>query len=281
MKKIAIIFSVFLISSCHNFGQLKVVANLSKKIKEVSGTEVVLKSDLIWMINDSGNKPILFGLNEKGEIIKDIYIKSKNHDWEDLTSDQKGNIYIGDFGNNQSTRKNLRILKVSKKYLKKKNAEVEKIEFEYENQHKFPPKKKELYFDSEAFFYFKNFFYIFTKSRVKNNYGKTFLYKLPAKKGKHIARLIGEFENCNDLECWVTSADINNDGSKIVLLTQKNILIFSDFKNDDFFSGKLKTIALEYRTQKEGITFKDKNTLLITDEKAHGEGGNLYELKIN
>ncbi|MDD7915867.1 hypothetical protein [Polaribacter ponticola] len=65
------------------------------------------------------------------------------------------------------------------------------------------------------------------------------------------------------------------------MLTQKNILIFSDFKNDDFFSGKLKTIALEYRTQKEGITFKDKNTLLITDEKAHGEGGNLYELKIN
>ncbi|MDD7915866.1 hypothetical protein [Polaribacter ponticola] len=152
IKKIAIIFSVFLISSCHNFGQLKVVADLSKKIKEVSGTEVVLKSDLIWMINDSGNKPILFGLNEKGEIIKDIYIKSKNHDWEDLTSDEKGNIYIGDFGNNQSTRKNLRILKVSKKYLKKKNAEVEKIEFEYENQHKFPPKKKELYFDSEAFF---------------------------------------------------------------------------------------------------------------------------------
>ena len=280
MKKIAIIFCVFLIFSCHNFGELKVVTNLPKELKEVSGTEIVPNSDLIWMINDSGNKPTLFGLNIKGKILKSVHVKSKNHDWEDLTSDEKGNVYIGDFGNNLSKRKNLRILKIKKKYLNKRKAEVEKIEFEYENQHKFPPKKKELYFDAEAFFYFKNYIYVFTKSRVKNNYGKTFLYKFPAKKGKHIAKLLGEFNNCNDLECWVTSADINEDGSKIVLLTQKNILIFTDFNKDNFLSGKVKKIALENTTQKEGVCFKDTNTLLITDEKVHGDGGNLYEIVI-
>lgn len=280
MKKIAIIFSVFLISSCQNFGQLKFIADLPKTLNEVSGVESIGDSDLIWVINDGGNKSNLFAISKKGKIKREIYVKTKNHDWEDLTSDEKGNIYIGDFGNNLSKRKNLKILKVKKKYLNKKKAEVDKIEFEYENQYEFPPKKNELYFDSEAFFYFNKYIYIFTKSRVKNNYGKTFLYKLPAKKGKHVAKLIGEFENCNDLECWVTSADINNDGSKIVLLTQKNILIFSDFKKDNFLSGKVKKIELEHRTQKEGVTFKDKNTLLITDEKAHGEGGNLYELKL-
>ena len=41
---------------------------------------------------------------------------------------------------------------------------------------------------------------------------------------------------------------------------------------------KLKKIKLNYPSQKEGITFKNKNTLLITDEKAHGAGGNFYEL---
>ena len=63
--------------------------------------------------------------------------------------------------------------------------------------------------------------------------------------------------------------------------SQKNILIFSDYKEDNFLSGNVKKIELEHRTQKEGLCFKDNYTLLITDEKAHGVGGNLYELKVN
>jgi hypothetical protein len=107
------------------------------------------------------------------------------------------------------------------------------------------------------------------------------LYKFPNKKGKQSAKLIGEFENCKDLDCWITSADISSDGKKVVLLSQKNILVFTDFKEDHFLSGKVKKIKLEHQSQKEGICFRDTNTLLITDEKAHGTGGFLYELKMD
>ena len=138
-----------------------------------------------------------------------------------------------------------------------------------------------MYFDTEAFFYFKNNLYIFTKSRVKNKFGKTFLYKVPANEGTYVAKLLGEYDNCKDLECWITSADISPKGNKIALLSQKNILIFSDFKEDDFFKGTVKEIPLKHRSQKEAICFKDQNTVLITDEKAHGSGGNLYELQLN
>ena len=281
LKKIFSFFTFIFLISCQNFGQLSFLADLPKDLKEVSGNETIRNSNLIWMLNDGGNESKIYAVSEEGKIKREVYIKNKNHDWEDLTSDEKGNIYIGDFGNNLSKRKNLTILKIEEKYLKKKNAEAIRIEFKYENQHKFPPKKKGLYFDAEAFFYFKGYMYIFTKSRVHNKYGKTFLYKLPAKKGKHIAKLIGEFENCNDLECWITSADISADGKKVALLSQKNILIFSDYKEDNFLSGNVKKIELEHRTQKEGLCFKDNYTLLITDEKAHGVGGNLYELKVN
>jgi hypothetical protein len=280
-KNIFSFVTILLFISCQNFGQLNFLADLPKTLKEVSGVESARNSNLIWMINDGGNRSKLFAISKKGKIKREVYIKTKNHDWEDLTSDEEGNIYIGDFGNNLSKRKNLKILKIKKKHLNKKSAEVVKIEFKYENQKKFPPKNKKLFFDAEAFFYFNKSIYIFTKSRVKNKFGKTFLYKFPAKKGKHIAKLIGEFENCSDLECWITSADISDDGKKVALLSQKNILVFSEFKEDNFLSGKVKTIELEHRTQKEGICFKDNNTLLITDEKAHGEGGNLYELKID
>jgi hypothetical protein len=280
LKNIGLIFAFLLLPACQNFGQLKLVADLPKDLKEVSGTEIVVNSTFIWMLNDGGNPPKIYGISKKGKIQKEVKINAKNHDCEDLTSDEKGNIYIGDFGNNQNKRKNLVILKVDKKYLDKKNAAVERIEFEYPNQQDFPPKKKHFYFDAEAFFYFKNHFYIFTKSRVKNKFGKTSLYKIPAKKGKHIAELISEFENCKDLECWITSADISNNGKKVALLSQRNVLIFTNFKNDNFLSGNVTKIELKHRSQKEGITFKDNKTLLITDEKAHSAGGNLYELKI-
>ncbi|KGL61942.1 hypothetical protein [Polaribacter sp. Hel1_85] len=282
MKKIALLFSVLLFIGCQNFGNLKFISNLSKNLEEVSGTEVVSDSKLIWMLNDGGNKPKIYGVSKKGKIVKDITIKAKNNDWEDLASDEKGNLYIGDFGNNESDRKNLTILKIKHKDLSSsKKVEVEKIKFYYPNQTKFPPKKKEYFFDSESFFYYKNSFYIFTKSRVKNKFGKTSLYKIPTKKGNHKAEFISEFNNGKEMDSWITSADISNDGSKVALLSPSSVLIFSDYKNDDFLSGKLTKIPLNYISQKEGITFKNKNTLLITDEKAHGVGGNFYELKLN
>ena len=48
---------------------------------------------------------------------------------EDITSDEKGNLYIGDFVNNHGKRKNLCILKVAGNELKKSKAIVEIIEF--------------------------------------------------------------------------------------------------------------------------------------------------------
>ena len=131
------------------------------------------------------------------------------------------------------------------------------------------------------FFHHKNSFYIFTKSRVKSKFGKTALYKIPATKGNHKAEFISDFNSCDEMNCWITSADISNDGKKVALLSPSSVLIFSDYNKDDFLSGKLTKIPFNYNSQKEGVTFKNNNTLLITDEKSHGVGGGFYELKIN
>ena len=280
IKKILFLFILPLNIIGQNYDTLKVIADLPSDLNEVSGIELVEKSKYYWMINDGGNKSKLFGLSEKGKIKKEIDLDAKNHDWEDLTSDSEGNIYIGDFGNNKSSRQNLQILKVERKYLSKKKARVSKIKFTYEDQKLFPPKKDHLFYDAEAFFYFKNNLYVFTKSRVKGSPGITSVYKIPAIQGTHIARKIGEYENCSQIDCWITSADITNDGKKVVLLSQKNILVFSNFTKDNFFSGTIKKIPFKYYSQKESIAFKDLNTVLICDEKSHGKEGFLYEHKI-
>ena len=89
MKKIAFLFCLLVIISCTDFGELKLISNLSKHLEEVSGTEVVSNSKLIWMLNDGGNKSKIYGVSKKGKIVKVLTVKAKNNDWEDLTSDEE------------------------------------------------------------------------------------------------------------------------------------------------------------------------------------------------
>ena len=263
-------------------GNLTVVADLPKALKEASGIETTTKSDLIWMLNDGGNPPKLYGINTKGNIKKELDINAKNNDWEDLTTDDEGNLYIGDFGNNANKRKNLVILKVSHSDLKnKKNITAERITFEYENQKKFSPKKEKMHFDCEAFLHYNDSLFLFTKSRANKDFGKTNLYKIPAKKGHHKAQLISSFNTCDEAGCWITSVDINDDTNKIALLTENSVFIFSDFKKNDFFNGKVKRFPFNYNSQKESVCFKNDSTLYITDERTGPKGGNLYEFSLD
>ena len=143
MKKFLIIISlvacsfIFFVFSCTT-ENLKIIADLPYTLREVSGTEITKDSDLLWMVNDAGNSSILYGLDQKGNILKELKINAKNKDWEELTSDDDGNLYIGDFGNNDNDRKNLAILKIKKEDLESdKTVDVEKIKFHYPDQKKF------------------------------------------------------------------------------------------------------------------------------------------------
>ena len=233
------------------------------------------------MLNDGGNAHKIYGVSSKGKIKKEIKINAKNHDWEDLTTDNKGNIYIGDFGNNHNKRKDLAVLKVNQHDLQNsKNTDIERIRFYFPDQQKFPPKKKQRYYDTESFFYYNDSLYLFTRSRVVGNFGKTSLFKIPATKGNHAATFVSSFTFCSQLNCSITSAAMSDDKQKVVLLTSDTILLFTDFKKDDFLHGTLTQYPLEHLSQKEGVCFKDRNTLYITDEKAFGTGGKLYEFKL-
>lgn len=276
MKKIALLSLIFV--GCTHYGQLTLVSNLSKSLNEVSGNEVIRDSEFIWMINDSGNKPELFGVNEQGVIKRVLRVAAKNHDWEDLTSDKKGNLYIGDFGNNHLKRKKLHILKIdNQELLTKKEVAVSKISFEY-------PKEilgKKHAFDAEAFFLYQNNFYIFTKSREKKHLGKTLLFKVPNSIGKHTAVFVSEFTFENSIAARITSADISEDGKTVVLLSHKEVFLITNFKEDQFFNGQIKQISLAHISQKEGVCFRDGETLLITDEYSKDSKGNLYEFNVD
>ncbi|CAM3634994.1 hypothetical protein FLGE108171_07345 [Flavobacterium gelidilacus] len=253
---------------------------LPKSLKEVSG--IAITNNSTWVIEDAGNKNIIYGLTEKGKIeIESKVSNIKNIDWEDLTTDIKGNLYIGDFGNNENERKDLCIYSIAKNNLKKDIISVDKTTFSYPEQTKFPPKKKDLLFDCEAFFEWNGNFYLFTKNRSKDFDGTCLIYKIANQKGAQKAELISSFKTClNDHNCTITSAAISSDGTKIVLLTHDAVFLFENFKSDAFTNGTLKKLELNHVSQKESICFKDDATLLIADERNGKQDGNVYEVKL-
>ncbi len=167
MKKIVIVLLIFFLS-CNEkdkTNNLEPLVQFPKKLKEISG--IAFKSNLLYTIEDSGNKNHVTVINLKGEITKVITINNVNNkDWEDLSFDTSGNLYIGDSGNNDNIRKDLVIYKIDSSNLQKEKANVSyKVFFDFPEQTDFPPKKKKLTYDVEAFFEFQNYFYLFTKNR--------------------------------------------------------------------------------------------------------------------
>ncbi len=280
--KLSILFLCISVTlSCQN----KVKHGLTKinefpsVLDEVSGIIASTPTSL-YAINDSGNENMVFQLDQQGNIINTIKIPdSKNVDWEDLAHDQQGNIFIGDFGNNENDRKKLVIYKVSD--ILEDVIQVSKIKFSFEDQKKFPPKKKNLNFDTEAMVYYKEHLYLFTKNRSKGVKGITKVYKVPSKPGKHIAQLIGSIEICNSAKnCMITAATIDNSGNRIALLTRDHVYLLGDIAKNGIANATVKKIKLHHNSQKEGICFKNDTTLLITDEKTGKKKATLYEYSL-
>jgi len=283
-KSLLLIASAFLLAcQQQSDSDLKTLYSLPKKLKEVSGITYFPEKNLIYTLEDSGNKNAIYAINSEGKLTKTITItNAKNVDWEDITKDKSGNIYIGDFGNNDNERKDLCIYKVNKNQLNKDQASAEyKVSFSYPEQTEFPPKKKEMFYDVEGFFEHGNYFYLFTKNRSKGFDGTAFIYKIANKPGTQKATKIGEFKTCSNYNhCVLTSATISPDGKKVVLLSHDKIVLFKNFKGDLFHKGTQTEISLGNFSQKEAIVFKDNNTLLIADEKTNKVGGNVYEFKL-
>ena len=266
-KTIFILFSILLLFSC-NKGRLHRIGSFPLSLKESSAAEKVVGSPLIWTIEDSRNPTVLYGVSENGGIIREIkIINATNNDWEDLTSDTSGNIYIGDFGNNRKDRDSFIIYKISNLKNIKQHAIAELITFNL------PPDVGVLNF--ESFFIYKKHFYLINKKK-KN----TMLFKVPNRIGNHTAEYVCSF-NLESENQKITSADISKDGKTIVLLNSNMLWKITDFNTDDFCNATIESVALNHFSQKEGICFKDENTVYITDERVWFIGGNIYSINIS
>ena len=274
VKIFKIIF--FLFTSNIIFSQLVVEdINLSKKLDETSGLEIINKQ--LVTINDSGNDPVLFYINESGNILDERKLNCcKNNDWESLAADSDY-VYIADFGNNYDTRKNLSIIKIPIDKSSNENPEI--INFLYPEQKKFKRIYRRSEYDAEALISFGDILLIFTKNKRKKI---TEIYSLPKYGGNFKAQKIGILNT----ESIVTGADYDKKTNTLVLTSTINfdeyyILVINDFSlNNKDHKINMYEIPIG-KTQVEAIKIIDENTFWITSEdESSSSSARLMKIKL-
>lgn len=244
-------------TKAHKHYKINKIGKLPAVADESSGLIRGTNKKSFWTNNDSGGKPELYEFDLNGKHLSTKIIPdAKNTDWEDLSQDEKGNIYIGDMGNNGNARKSLTIYK----YSQQKN-ETEEITFHYADQKEFPPPRDQMNFDCEAFFYHDNQLFLFSKNRSPTNHFVR-LYQMPTQKGNYSIAPVDSIP----IKTQVTSADISPDGKTFAILTYGKILLFGIDNGKINFKKPLHCFKFA-KKQSEALIFINNTDMIVTNEQ--------------
>lgn len=254
---------------------------LPNSVDESSGV-AVYTSLSYWTHNDRGDMAILYLVDVNGVKLREFEItNSDNEDWEDLATDPERNLYVADTGNNDNDRQDLKIYIIPSGDLASSDGVADIINVSYEDQKAFPPGSDNLHFDVEATMFLNGYIYMFTRDRTMPFVGKTKLYRIEAKAGGQVAKLISEFNTETDeKDGAITGAGISPSGEVIAMVSKTRIWIFKNFDQEDFFKGDIDIFTLDTDTKIEAVDFIDDCNIILTDEKKGSRGGNLYKSNI-
>ena len=249
------------------------VVELPVQVYETSGLEYFEGNFLTH--NDSGGKPILYLFSEAGELLENYLIpNAKNKDWEDLTGDEDL-FYISDTGNNNGSRKKLKILMVDPK----KNFDlVGEIKINYKNQKNFEKRKKHPY-DVEAIAALPKSLVLFSKNRITFT---TELYFIPKKEGSYSLKP----KRSLPVNSLITGADYNERLKLFALVAYNKEGEQFIYTLPNFNSKKLEELQFIKhkipvdRAQIEAIKIINQNTFWVTSEAKGKNSPRLFKIKI-
>ena len=248
--------------------------------------------DVFWVANDSGDEPVIFPFNGKGEIIipdfmQKHYRKSNQpypgikllgavlHDWESLALLGRDTLVIADAGNNGNARRDLGVylLPEPNPHAIYQTRPLVWYPVRYPDQDQYPAPVWE--YDCEAVFTFQGHIYFLTKHRVGQHIFRpapdTKLYRLDTRYTDK-SNVLTYISRKNKLGGWVTDADMAPDESGLVLLAQAPLKTTVWYfpkpqQGDDFLAESPRKFILRKAQQAEGVCFKDRNTLIVTNEQ--------------
>lgn len=231
-----------------------------------------------WVHGDSGTPAALFSVASDGKVTGRLDVEgAQNIDWEDLTLDDEGHLWIGDIGNNNSARDDLRLYRVSEPSSvdASMSAAVEvEIPFVYPDQE---PNVRN--WDAESLVFAKGSLYLLTKHREDT---RTVLYRVPSLEGssqplelERIAEMdVGGAER--SYGGMTTAADVSPDGKHLAILTYHSLFVLSiPSEGANLFGETVAVIDFNQAAtaQCEALTWIDNETIRFSNE-----GGRLFKV---
>jgi hypothetical protein len=202
------------------FGLLTIKSQTASEITNIQTPDLDENSGLIFYnnniitFNDSGGEANLYEINAStGNITRTVTItNATNVDWEDITQDASY-IYIGDIGNNNGNRTDLKIYKIAKNDYNGSDdiAVAEIIFYSYADQLDFTSNPNNTNWDAEGLISYSDQLLIFSKNWVDNRVN---VYSIPKTNGTYSALLKSSY-NTNGL---ITSAEISLNENIIYLI---------------------------------------------------------------
>ena len=249
------------------------LSTLHTDVRETSGLAQI--GSRLYTHNDSGGTATLYEVNAtSGTVIRSIsVIGADNVDWEDLACDDTY-LYIGDIGNNDGSRSDLKIYKVLKDDINNLNAvNSEVISFSYADQVSFVPTPLSTPYDAEALIVFEGKLYLFTKDWTAY---KTKVYPIPTVPGNYMLTSTSE----KVLEVLVTGASIDTLNNSISLIGYSDpydsstafksmLLTLKNVASQDLFSADIQAYEIENPQevgQVESVEFLSSSQLYISAE---------------
>lgn len=262
--------------------QASKMVQLPASLSESSGL-LITSPGRFMSHNDSGNEPLLIEFDSTATVLRTIRLNAPNTDWEEITQDASGKVYIGEFGNNANSRKDLRIYILSKpSTLNRDTVNAAIINFSYPDQTAFPPANPYLNFDMEAMVWFNDSLFLFSKNRTDPYSGFTYLYRLPAKAGTYVASKLDSFYTGPGpwANYSVTAAAMSPDYKTLILSGYERCWVFRNFQGSNFFKGNAFSYTFPSFLQREGIVLTSNYSGYFTDESTPLTTSSLYRFTL-
>lgn len=251
---------------------LRKVCDLPAELVESSG--IIFYDGLLWSFNDSGNRPVLYGVDTTDcQVKRRIYFRGvSNIDWEAIAQDSEF-VYIADIGNNGSSREKFQVYKLAKERISNRAIQEVNdfvtIEFTFDDDYSDFLND----FDAEAMLIHNDSILIYTKDWT--GYETTALY-IPQVQGVGYAKILGKY----DIEGLTTSC-IYSPEKGLIMLGYVDWIPFIQVLDSDVYLRSVRKssrydLPLFQGMQSEAITY-EQDKYFLSCENAYTTQA-LYEV---
>lgn len=244
---------------------------LENALKETSGLFCI--DGGAFTLNDSGNAPEIFSMDDQGKVTGKTELDVSNHDWETLTGNADY-LFVGDIGNNAGKRKALQIYRIDRN----DSTQTETLRITYSGN---TPADNVPYahdYDGEAMTMRENKLLIFSKSWATE---KSHVYLVQDIKAKQVLSPIASVEG---LPGVVTGVDWSASEQEFVLVGYRSNAL-------GMFKPFIARVSGDYQVtdvhmlpqfgQVEGVCHAPDGNIWITQESSPYTSAKIAVLKIN